>query len=244
MMRNKTNKADERLIEFKIQRFKPGVIDPPRFQSFQVTVNDRMSVLDGLEQIRLHQDTTLMYRHSCHHSACGTCALRINGSERLACTTRILTLETKTVVLEPLRGLACLGDLVVEMTDFYRDIEPTWSLLKPAEPIRGAAGNSHDPPLRLEECIECGACLSACPAAHRGKAFMGPAALAALHHEIVKTSPDRKNALIVKAAAPNGEGLCERALSCSRVCPTQVYPARHIADLRRLVKTLDQNELK
>jgi len=38
------------------------------------------------------------------------------------------------------------------------------------------------------------------------------------------------------AANKNGERLCERALNCSRVCPTGVYPARHIADLRRLLE--------
>jgi len=26
---------------------------------------------------------------------------------------------------------------------------------------------------------------------------------------------------------------CRRALECSRVCPTAVYPARHIEELRR-----------
>lgn len=237
MTGNETSKTATQWIEFKIERFKPGGVDPPRFQSFQIEADDQMSVLDGLEQIRLHQDDTLMYRHSCHHSACGTCALRINGSERLACTTRILALKADTVVLEPLRGFTRLGDLVVDMTAFYRDIDPKWSLLKPAEPIDGAADPSGTPPLRLEACIECGACVSACPAAHRGNAFMGPAALAALNNEMAKATADRRNDLLTAAAAPNGERLCERALACSRVCPTKVYPARHIADLRRRVNS-------
>lgn len=223
-------------VEFKIERFKSGAIDPPRFESFMVTVNDQMSVLDGLEQIRLHQDATLMYRHSCHHSACGTCACRINGSERLACTTRILDLETKTVVLEPLRGFARLGDLAVDMTAFYKDIDPSWPLLKPAEPIKDAAYSGEVPVLRLEECIECGACVSACPAAHRHDDFMGPAALAALNCQMAKVDSHSKEALLAVAAAPRGERLCERAINCSRVCPNNVYPARHIADLRRLIK--------
>ena len=75
-------------IAFDITRYKPGQIDPPRVQSYTVAVDRTMTVLDGLEQIRLTQDATLMYRHSCHHSACGTCACVINGLERLACTTR------------------------------------------------------------------------------------------------------------------------------------------------------------
>lgn len=231
-----SHNRDVQLIEFKIERFKPGVIDPPRFDTFQVAVNGQMSVLDALEQIRLKQDKSLMYRHSCHHSACGTCACRINGSERLACTTQILALKTKVVVLEPLCGFDRLGDLAVDMTVFYRDIDPDWSLLKPSESIKQAVYPSQNPPLRLEACIECGACVSSCPATHHNGNFMGPAALAALNCEMAKVNADLRKKLLAVAAGPAGERLCERALNCSRVCPTKVYPARHIADLRRLIK--------
>lgn len=240
MTDNEMRKSAVRRIEFRIERFKPGVIDPPRFQSFQVSVEEPMSVLDALEQIRLRRDSTLMYRHSCHHSACGTCACRINGSERLACTTRIVALDTEIVELTPLQGFKRLGDLAVDMTDFYRDIDADWSLLTPAEPVTGAAAASGNPPKRLEACIECGACVSACPAAHRHRDFMGPAALAALHNEMAKVDTDRKQALLTRAAGPNGERMCERAINCSRVCPNQVAPARHIASLRRLAADSDR----
>jgi succinate dehydrogenase / fumarate reductase iron-sulfur subunit len=221
-----------RTVEFKISRFKPGQIDPPRFQSYMIDVNPGLTVLDCLEQIRLTQDPTLVYRHSCHHSACGTCALIINGGERLACITRVGVLEGRTVTLEPLRGFARIADLAVDMTGFYRDIQADWDLLRSAEPLEGAAQSGAA--LRLENCIECGACVSVCPAAAAHAEFMGPAALAALHNQMKKTGADERAALRARAAAPDGEPMCERALACSRVCPTGVYPARHIADLRRL----------
>lgn len=223
-----------RTIEFKIARYKPGAIDPPRFQSFTLEVNATMTVLDCLERIRLTQDPTLVYRHSCHHSACGTCACIVNGSERLACTTRVWELPSDTVVLEPLRGFARIADLAVEMTGFYRDIDADWALLKAAEPLEGSTAADSGAALRLENCIECGACVSVCPAARTHEEFMGPAALAALHNQMQKAPADQRKALLARAAAPDGERLCERALACSRVCPTGVYPARHIADLRRL----------
>ena len=223
----------KRTITFRIERFKPGVVDPPRLQSFHLQVDEAMSVLDALEQIRLTLDESLMYRHSCHHSACGTCALRINGSERLACTTRVLDLESEIVVLKPLRGLERLGDLAVEMSGFYRDVDPDWKLLRRSEPLEGATHRSGEPPQRLEDCIECGCCLSSCPVTRRRADFMGPAALAALNNEMAKVSHDEGKALLDLAGSPQGERLCERAINCSRVCPTKVYPAKHIADLRR-----------
>ena len=103
-------------LTLQILRYKPGHIDPPRYQEFSLEAEPEMTVLDSLEAIRLQQDPTLMYRHSCHHSSCGTCACKINGRERLACITRINELEESTIVLAPLDGFEVSGDLVVDMS--------------------------------------------------------------------------------------------------------------------------------
>ena len=87
----------DKTVIFRILRFKPNHIDPPRFQDYPVEIDANMSVLDGLEKIRLEQDNTLMYRHSCHHSSCGTCACIINGKERLTCITKIKDLEGNVI---------------------------------------------------------------------------------------------------------------------------------------------------
>ncbi len=213
-------------IIFRILRYKPSVIDPPRFQDFEMSVTDTMSVLECLEEIRKEQDSTLIYRKSCHHASCGTCACIINGKERLACITKVADLDNHIVTLEPLRGFRCEGDLAVS---------EDWSPLRNVD--RGKATDGRDDQksaTRFEDCIECGACLSACPAAHGGNTFMGPAALAAIHNEIEK-SPDKRESLLSLAGGPDGEKWCERALDCSRVCPSGVYPARHIAELRKLL---------
>lgn len=223
----------QKQITFRILRYKPGVIDPPRFQEFELTVDDNMTVLDSLEKIRLEQEAALMYRHSCHHSSCGTCACKINGQARLACITRVLALNSSTAVLEPLDGFQRLGDLVVDMRDLFKDIAQDWSYMREAENVKSEVRpDGIDGFTRFENCIECGACVAACPVIEKNTDFMGPAALAALHREMLK-SPDRKSELLALAGARRGEQLCERALNCSRVCPTAVYPARHIADLRR-----------
>jgi len=239
-MTDNASSADGRTVTFSVRRFKPGRIDPPRRQSFRVPVNDATTVLEGLEYIRHRLDDSLMYRHACHHSACGTCALRVNGTERLACTTRVADLEGETIVLEPLAGFACVGDLVVTMDDLFRQIAPDWSYLRDCE----EASADRTPEgvtqlMRLEDCIECGCCQSACPVVREHRRFMGPAVLAAAHRQI-QNSDDPSPALLTLAAGPRGERWCRRALVCSRVCPTGVYPARHIADLRRLLTRGDE----
>ena len=219
-------------ITFRILRFKPGRIDPPQYQNFDLEVIAPMTVLDCLEKIRQEQDSTLMYRHSCHHTSCGTCACIINETERLACSTKVLDLNTELITLSPLKGFTCQGDLVVDMQEFFKEFSENWACLKQI----GNPKPSRMPPgieqfMQFENCIECGACVSACPVNQKTKKFLGPAALSAINIELGK-HPEKDEKLISLARSDRGVALCEQALNCSRVCPTAVYPARNILDLK------------
>ena len=220
-------------ITFRILRYKPGHIDPPRYQYFSIQLDPGMTTLDGLERIRQDQDKTLMYRHSCHHASCGTCACKINDEEKLICITKIKDLKNDIITLAPLDGFKPLADLVVDKSRFYSDFGEDWSHLRDSVEV-----NSSQKPVgirqfqRFENCIECGACISACPVTHKNKDFLGPALLAAAHNEL-KKSRQKAEKLLSLAGNKQGVLLCERALNCSRVCPTGVYPARHIANLQK-----------
>ena len=183
-------------VTFKILRYTPGVIDPPELQEFELSINETVSILDCLEKIRLEQDPSLMYRHSCHHSSCGTCACKINGEEKLTCITNVFALADEIISLEPLDRFQPVGDLVCDMYDFYRDISPDWSHLKTADTLDiQTLTEEIQTYTRFENCIECGACVSACPVVSKNRDFMGPASLAAIHNEI-KKSPRKKADLI------------------------------------------------
>ena len=226
-------------ITLRILRYKPGHIDPPRYQEFSLEADTDMSVLDALETIRLKQDSTLMYRHSCHHSSCGTCACKINGRARLTCSTKIKDLKTSPITLVPLDGFKPIGDLVVDIAPFYDNISEDWSYLKKTDNVKSSQmPASIIQYTRFENCIECGVCVSACPVTRKNTGFVGPAALAALNNEL-KKSPQKSESLLSLAGNERGERLCDRALNCSRVCPTQVYPAKHIADLRKILEDTD-----
>ena len=224
-----------RTVTFRILRYKPNRIDPPRFQEYILEIEPETSILEGLEKIRLEQDSTLMYRHSCHHSSCGTCACKINGKERLTCITRIADLEDRIVTLTPLEGFRTLGDLVIDVNPFFKTYSADWSYLRQSDKIASTPPQEGIKDFsRFENCIECGACVSACPIACHNTVFLGPAVLAAVNIEL-KKEPQKSMELRSLAGGRRGVLLCERSLDCSRVCPTQVYPARHIADLRKLL---------
>ena len=137
-----------------------------------------------------------MYRHSCHHSSCGTCACQINGSPRLACTTKLSQLPSDPFIIGPLEGFECIAGLVVNMDDFFRDIDSSWSYLQ-------LDRSAETPPTlngmrawtRLEDCIECGCCESAYQVHHINSAFMGPAPLVAFKRQYRKLPRQRKRLL-------------------------------------------------
>jgi succinate dehydrogenase/fumarate reductase iron-sulfur protein len=224
---------EERTVRFRILRYRPGVVDPPCFQIYKLSLGPRATVMDGLEALRLRQDPDLLYRHSCHHASCGTCACKINGTERLACVTNVWDLGSEEVVLEPLDGFTCTGDLVVDMTRLYRHMPPGRRHLRPSEWNLGAeVPDGFSRYERFENCIECGACVSSCPVSRENGSFLGPAGLAAIHMEAGE-NPGREDELLELAGSEQGAKRCERALRCSRVCPAEVYPARHIWELLR-----------
>jgi succinate dehydrogenase / fumarate reductase iron-sulfur subunit len=224
----------------KVFRSCPG--DRARgYDQFRVPVGPRTTVLDALLAVRRTQDPSLTLRHSCLHGSCGTCGMRVNGREVLACVTSLDGLGDP-VVIEPLAGAPVVGDLVVDMTGFYRRLEPAGRpLIRASEGsgpkgVRTATPGARAGPVpadleRLEDCIECGLCLSACPIAGDPR-FLGPAALSAA--ERVLEEPRGTDPRAVRGWVDDAHGAwrCHAAFECSAVCPAGVDPGRAIMRLR------------
>ncbi|HEX9116724.1 MAG TPA: 2Fe-2S iron-sulfur cluster-binding protein [Anaerolineae bacterium] len=221
-------------ITFKIFRYKPGFIDPPRLDTFQVDVDKRMTILDALEDIRTAQDATLMYRHSCHHGSCGTCAMKVNGREILSCVTNVLELGTAEVTVEPLSVLPLVCDLVVDMTYFADHFAPMgMNLIRKSEFMPEAVRPEGIAEYtRYEQCLECAACVSACPIVNTDPTWTGPAALGAASRAWVKgDSPAKQICELVDHE--HGAWRCHEIMECSSVCPNDVDPGGLIMSLRR-----------
>jgi succinate dehydrogenase / fumarate reductase iron-sulfur subunit len=148
----------------RLHRYRRGDAEP-HIEEHDVPVDEDTTVLSALRWIQLHRDPSLALRHSCFHASCGTCGVRVNGRERLACVTRLSEHEG-TVSVDPIANLPVLHDVVVDMQPFYarfpdpHPIARSSEFLPQAETAPGV--NEHE---RFEDCIECGLCLSACPIA-------------------------------------------------------------------------------
>lgn len=104
---------------FRIYRFDPEKDAKPYMKDYDIELQptDRM-LLDALIRIKAADDS-LSLRRSCREGVCGSDAMNINGKNGLACITRLADLKTP-VVLRPLPGLPVIRDLVVDMSQFFK----------------------------------------------------------------------------------------------------------------------------
>ena len=174
-------------IKVKIRRFNPEKDRRPHWSEFKVEAQPMDRVLDVLQSIKENQDGTVTYRRSCAHGVCGSDAMVINGRNRLACKMLVQDVG-QSVVIEPLRGLPVIKDLVVDMEPFWRQYKS----------IRPFMMNDDDPPYteRLQtpeararfddttKCILCAACTTSCPSFWADGSYVGPAAIVQAHRWI------------------------------------------------------------
>lgn len=235
-------------VTLKIFRSRPH--QEQRYDTFNVTVPDAANVLDAIEQAWAHHDRELMFRHACHHASCGTCAVRINGREKLPCIAPVREYAGSEIKIEPLRNFPILGDLVVDVAGFFQKQQASGFIItRPTEneldgkPITYTDGLDPEsvpsvPFNRFENCVECGICLSACPTMAADYKFFGPAGLAAIHDQYRKTSDttERKK-LLQLADDEQGVWRCHSAWECTEACPQNVQPAEKIMALRKEITT-------
>jgi succinate dehydrogenase/fumarate reductase iron-sulfur protein len=221
-------------ITLKVSRQKAG--ETPHFDEYKMEVNPDEYVLDAVERVWAFMDRTVCFRHACHHSTCGACGMRVNNVEKLTCITYIrdVTHNGGTLKVEPLRNFPIISDLAVDMGSLYSRLETVDAravLPVPEAEIENppAAWDAADQQyLRLSDCIECGLCISACPAAATSNEYLGPAVLAGAQANGLKRNPE----LLQIVDAEDGVWRCHSAYECTAVCPSFVDPARRIMNLR------------
>jgi succinate dehydrogenase / fumarate reductase iron-sulfur subunit len=216
---------------FRVFRFKRGD-ERPHHETFDVPVGPRTTVLEALRWIQVRRDRTLALRHSCLHASCGTCGVRVNGREGLACVTMVHDLG-REVTVEPIANIPVLTDLVVDMREFYARFPDEHPIVRESEFLDQA-----DTPEgierygRYEDYIECGLCLSACPVVVTAERYAGPAALAYAERVLEEPRGAETANLLAWADDPDGVWRCHAIFECTEACPSGVNPAARIMSLR------------
>ena len=227
-------------VTFRIFRYKQDG-SAAHYDTFVLAVRPDEYVLDAVERIWAEQDRTLIFRHACHHAACGACAMRVNGQEKLACITRIdsIAQDGASVTIDPLRNLPVVSDLLVDMTPFYQGMElANFVPVRKAEPMidmaTGRPAEDNVPAVRFENCLECGICVSACPVPGTDPDYLGPASLAAISRMVAEPRGDVSvKSLLDLADCEHGLWRCHTAFECTEACPANNDPATLMMALRR-----------
>jgi succinate dehydrogenase / fumarate reductase iron-sulfur subunit len=224
---------------FDIYRYDPDLDLKPRMQSFQVEVDDRdRMLLDTL--IRLKSiEPSLSFRRSCREGICGSDAMNINGQNGLACLTNMRTLPT-TVVLKPLPGLPVIRDLIVDMTQFFKQYHSIKPYLvndePPPEKERLQSPQERDELNGLYECILCACCTSACPSYWwNPDKYVGPAGLLQAYRFLADSRDKATGERLDNLEDPYRLFRCRSILNCIDACPKGLRPAVAIMKIKDMM---------
>jgi succinate dehydrogenase / fumarate reductase, iron-sulfur subunit len=218
----------------RVRRWRPDDAHS-HVDEFEVALGPDASLLDALREIRSHHDRSLTLRYSCCHASCGSCGMRANGREVLACVTRLADLGTGPVLVEPLANARVEHDLVVDMRDLYAGIERAGRpLVRRDDELAGqGSAEAGAPFFRYEDCLECGLCLSACPVVGTDSLYLGPATLAAAWRAVAEPRGADPEPVLAFVDDEQGCWRCHASFECTEVCPSGVDPAGATMALRR-----------
>ncbi|CAK7281551.1 MULTISPECIES: succinate dehydrogenase iron-sulfur subunit [Streptomyces] len=230
-------------VTFRVRRFNPEVSAEATWEDFQLEIDPKERVLDGLHKIKWDIDGTLTFRRSCAHGICGSDAMRINGKNRLACKTLIKDINPeKPITIEPIKGLTVLKDLVVDMEPFfqaYRDVMPFLITKETNEPTRERLQSAEDR-ARFDDttkCILCAACTSSCPVFWNDGQYFGPAAIVNAHRFIFDSRDEAGEQRLEVLNDRDGVWRCRTTFNCTDACPRGIEVTKAIQEVKRALIT-------
>ena len=153
-------------MSFEIYRYNPDVDAKPYMQRYELELEPTdVKLLDALVRLKA-QDDTLSFRRSCREGICGSDGMNINGKNGLACLTDLRSLK-QPVKIRPLPGLPVIRDLIVDMTQFFKQYHSIKPYVVNDNPIDADKERLQTQEERKEldglyECILCACCSTAC----------------------------------------------------------------------------------
>ena len=228
------------LVTLHVQRSAPQPPAPSTFETHQIELAPKASILDGLFALQRGPCPDLAFRYSCRVGMCGSCAMVVNGRERLTCSTLVQTVGNE-LRIEPLRNLPVVRDLAVDLKPFFQAYQRSIPQFIPRDDLDPNAFHpiphqsrqwkklNHQP-----QCIDCAACYSSCTLVTLNPRYLGPMALHRALNLLVdprdKAGPERLHVV----AGETGAFRCHTLGNCREVCPRGISPTHSIERLKRL----------
>lgn len=221
-------------LRIEILRRKDGA-SKPYLQTIEYEAPPEDTVATLLTKLNAEPDLTdisgepvgkIHWQCSCLQKKCGACAMRINGTPRLACDTKLSEFKNGRLCLEPLRKFPTVRDLIVDrsvMTDNLKTIQ-NW-LEQNAVHEDKAAELCYD----ASRCLQCGCCLEVCPNFTVDGGFYGAAAFVPASRILSQLKKDNAQGL-PENYRKYVYGGCGKSLSCHDICPAGIDVEQKLAN--------------
>ncbi len=224
--------ADKKVL-FKIKR-QENPKASPRWEEFELNWHSGMNVISSLMEIAANpvtrdgkQTTPITYDSNCLEEICGSCAMRINGKARMACSALVDKLE-QPITLEPFSKFPVVRDLAVDRSVLFENLKA----VKAWVPVDGSYDLGSGPRMTMEEqeeayplsrCISCCCCMEVCPQFNDDTGFVGAATIAQVR--LFNTHPTGASLKRERLTALMGDGgiqECGYAQNCVEICPKDI----------------------
>ncbi|MBA1438607.1 MAG: succinate dehydrogenase/fumarate reductase iron-sulfur subunit [Epsilonproteobacteria bacterium] len=184
------------------------------------------TLLEALQKIKHEIDNTLAFSSGCRSSVCGSCAMRVNEQEVLACSYKVQDGDR----VEPLNNMPVVRDLVVDMDSALQKNANAKAWI---ESFAKMALNHEDEKVNevQSDCILCGSCYSSCPVYAVNGEFLGPFALTRVW-KYVSDKREIKPKTKIDTIQQNGIWDCTLCNNCTVVCPQNISSKADIEKLR------------
>jgi succinate dehydrogenase / fumarate reductase iron-sulfur subunit len=226
-------------MRFSIYRYDPDKDEKPYMQEYDIALEsaDKM-LLDALIRIKAVDDS-LSLRRSCREGVCGSDGMNINGRNGLACITPISELK-EPVELRPLPGLPVIRDLIVDMTQFfkqYHSIKPY--LINNDPPPETERLQSPEERAELDgvyECVLCACCSTACPSFWwNPDKYVGPAGLLQAYRFLADSRDQATAERLDNLEDPYRLFRCHSIMNCVDTCPKELNPTKAINKIKAMM---------
>ncbi|WP_422930953.1 succinate dehydrogenase iron-sulfur subunit [Singulisphaera sp. PoT] len=230
-----------RKLTVKIKRYNPEKDNTPRWEQFVVEADPMDRVLDVLQSVKWNHDESLGLRRSCAHGVCGSDAMRINGSNGLACKILVKNLPSDTLTVEPILGLPVIKDLIVDMKPFFDHYKSVLPFLINDDPAP-TTERLQSPTERARfddstKCILCACCTTACPPFWGDQKYVGPAAIVNAHRFIFDSRDQGAAERLEILNDTEGVWRCRTVFNCTSACPREIKVTQTIQEVKRAMLT-------